>query len=503
VSGTRRNVLVGVAAGLLLLAGIAWWAMTRSREKPGRSAATDERSIAVLPFVNMSSDKEQEYFSEGISEELLNLLSRIPGLKVAARTSSFSFKGKGIEIPEIARQLRVAHVLEGSVRKSGERVRITAQLIHAADGFQRWSQTYDRELDDIFRIQDEISADVVRELEVTLLGAAPKARETDPEAYALYLQAAQLERQGTAGAFAQSDALYRRALAIDPRYAPAQGGLATNFYARANLGLLPLQEGYALAREAAEKALELDPEFAPAHARLGALAVGSNDFAGAATHLERALARDPANPEILTEAATLLTYLGRPGEALAIMEFVVRRDPVNLEGRLVLGDLQLKAGRLDAAIASYRTALSLSPGRGLAHYRLGLPLLLQGDAPAALAEFERETSEAWRLIGLPMAYYALGRGADSDAALAALIAKYGRDTAYNIAFIHAYRGDTDRAFEWLGKAVEYGDSGLPEIMTQPLFDELHSDPRWLPFARSLGLAPEQVAQIDFHVELPE
>src|SRR5262249_35594722 len=203
--------------------------------------------------------------------------------KVAARHSSFSFKGKGVEIPEIARQLHVANVLEGSVRRSGDQLRITAQLIRAVEGYHLWSETYDRKMDDIFKIQDEIAGEVVKELKVKLLGAAPKARTTDPEAYALYLQAVQLGRQFTAEAFQQSDALYRKVLAIDPRYAPAWRGLALNFGSETGQGLLPGKEGFAQAREAAVKAVAIDPEYAPAHAQLGWIAIyGDNDLAGAA-----------------------------------------------------------------------------------------------------------------------------------------------------------------------------------------------------------------------------
>ena len=219
---------------------------------------------------------------------------------MTARTSSFAFKGKEIGVPEIARTLHVAHVLEGSVRKAGNSVRITAQLIKAGTDTHLWSQTYDRKLDDIFAIQDEIAADVVKQLKVTLLGAAPKARTTDPEAYALYLQAVQLGRPFTAEAFQQSDALYRKVLAIDPRYAPAWDGLARNFGNETSQGLLPNKEGYAQAREAAVKALAIDPDYAPAHARLGWIAMyGDNDLAGAALHLERALALDPADLDVL------------------------------------------------------------------------------------------------------------------------------------------------------------------------------------------------------------
>jgi TolB-like protein/cytochrome c-type biogenesis protein CcmH/NrfG len=462
-----------------------------------------EHSIAVLPFVDMSSGKDQEYFSDGISEELLNLLAKIPQLQVTARTSSFSFKGKEIAIPEIARTLHVANVLEGSVRKAGNSVRITAQLINAVTDTHLWSQTYDRKLDDIFAIQDEIAADVVKQLKLTLLGAAPKARTTDPEAYALYLQALQLGRQGTAEAFKASDALYRKVLAIDPHYAPAWAALAENFYREADLGLISEKEGYGQAREAATKALAIDPDYAPAYTQLGYIAEGDNDLAGAAQHLERALVLDPADLDVLRVSATLLESLGRLDEALALEEALVRRDPVNVNALFYLGIYQRQAGRLDAAIASFRTVLSLSPGRANAHAQLGNALLLKGDAQGALAEIEKETSEVWKMIGLPMAYRALGRKADSDAALAALIAKDEKDGPSNIAYVYAYRGEADEAFEWLDKAIEYSDPGLNDIMTENLIDNLHADPRWLQFLRKIGKAPEQLAKIEFKVTLPQ
>jgi TolB-like protein/Tfp pilus assembly protein PilF len=475
-----------------------------SREAQTLAVAASGNSIAVLPFVNMSSDKEQDFFSDGISEELLNLLAKIPQLQVTARTSSFSFKGKEVAIPEIARTLHVAHVLEGSVRKSGNAVRITAQLIKAGTDTHLWSQTYDRKLDDIFAVQDEIAADVVKQLRVTLLGAAPKARTTDPEAYALYLQAVQLGRQSTAEAFKQSDALYRKVLAIDPRYAPAWAGLAANFTNEANQGLLPSKEGYAQSREAATKALAIDPDYAPAHARLGYIAMtAGDDLAGAAEHFKRALALDPADLDVLRNSAGLLGSLGRLDEALTLEEAIVRRDPVNVNALNNLGLYQCNTGRLDAAIASLRTVLSLAPGRGSAHANLGNALLLKGDAQGALAEIEQETSENWKVIGLPMAYHALGRKADSDAALAVLIAKWEKESSYNIAYVYAYRGEADKAFEWLDKAIEYGDGGLGEIVTETLFDKVRADPRWPAFLRKVGKAPEQLAKIEFKVTLPQ
>jgi TolB-like protein/class 3 adenylate cyclase/Flp pilus assembly protein TadD len=493
-----------IAAALLVLALIIGGVFYFARRPGQLASAVADNSIAVLPFVDMSQAKDQGYFSDGISEELLNLLAKIPQLQVTARTSSFAFKGKETSIPEIARTLHVAHVLEGSVRKAGNSVRITAQLIKAGTDTHLWSQTYDRKLDDIFAIQDEIAADVVKQLKVTLLGAAPKARTTDPEAYALYLQAVQLGRQFIAEPFQQSDALYRKVLAIDPRYAPAWYGLARNFGNETGQGLLPGKKGFAQAREAAVRALAIDPDYAPAHAQLGWIAMyGDSDLAGAAQHLERALALEPADMSVLSTSATLLQSLGRLDEALALEEAAVRRDPVNVTALFNLGYHQRMAGRLDAAIASFRTVLSLSPNNGGAHCQLGLALLLKGDAKGALAEIEQETSEIYKMIGLPMAYYALGRKADSDAALAALIAKYEKDGPSNIASVYAYRGEADQAFEWLDKAVEYGDGGLGEIVTDNLFDKIHADPRWLVFLRKIGKAPEQLAKIEFKVTLPQ
>src|SRR5262245_38543349 len=493
-----------IGAALLVLALIIG-AGFFSLHRPGQLAsAVADNTIAVLPFVDMSQAKDQGYFSDGISEELLNLLSKIPQLKVAARTSSFSFKGKGVEIPEIARQLHVANVLEGSVRRSGDQLRITAQLVRAAEGYHLWSETYDRKMDDIFKIQDEIAGEVVKELKVKLLGAAPKVRTTDPKAYALHLQAVELGRQFNAEAFARSDALYRQVLEIDPRYAPAWHGLAGNFINKANAGVLSSREGYTHAREATEKALAIDPDYEPAHTDLGWVAMyGDNDPAAAALHYHRALALDSTNVRVLSDAATFLQSLGRLHEALALEEAVARRDSVNVTTLFNLGYFQRVAGRYDAAIAPLRTVLSLSPSRGGAHAQLGKVLLLKGDATGALAEIEQEMNEGDRMTGLPMAYCGLGRKADADAALNALIAKYEKEGPYNIAYVYAFCGDADKAFEWLDKAVAYQDGGLAEIVTENLFDKIHSDARWLPFLRKIGKAPDQLAKIEFKMPPPQ
>ena len=315
---------------------------------PPATSTISANTIAVLPFVNMSSDKEQEYFSDGLSEELLNLLAKVPELRVAARTSSFYFKGKDVKLSDVARELQVAYLLEGSVRKSGNRVRITTQLIRGSDGYHQWSETYDRTLEDIFAVQEEIAAAVVSQLKVTLLGAPRKTHTTKPEAYALYLEALQLGNRGGTPRFDEIIALYKRVLEIDPNYAPAWLGLGANYAGKADLGLLPLAKGMERSREMAHKALAIDPQYGLAHAGLGWLALKyDHDLAAAAQHFERALALDPSHMQILALASEFNRALGRLDLEVPLGEYFVTRDPLNSGAHSYLGIAYLLAGRLE------------------------------------------------------------------------------------------------------------------------------------------------------------
>jgi len=459
-------------------------------------------SIAVLPFVNMSSDAEQEYFSDGLSEELLNLLAKLPELRVAARTSSFSLKGQNLQISQVGSILNVAHVLEGSVRKSGDRVRITVQLIHAADGYHMWSETYDRTLEDIFAIQDEIANEVVAQLRIELLGGAPKVEETDPEAYTLVLQARHADYLGNAEGRQRAVALYQQALSIDPDYAAALTGLAAGYISQSGRADRPVDEGYPLAREAATKALEIDPNYATAHAILGRIAdFYDGDLAAAARHMERALALDPGDPEIRRSAALFAMSLGRLNEAIELLNYVIARDPVNSRAHSNLAFAYMLTGQMDRAIASFRTALALNPSAEALHGQMGRALLLKGEPEAALAAIQQEPSD-WKLIELPLVYYTLGKVDESDAVLAELIEKYEREAAVNIAAIYAYRSQRDEAFNWLNRAVMEKDAGLSEILCDPLFSSLHDDPRWQSFLEHIGRSPSQLETIEFNVTLP-
>ncbi len=467
------------------------------------SATVDSKSIAVLPFVDMSQGKDQEYFSDGLSEELLNLLAKVPELQVTSRSSAFSYKGKEIKLSQVAKELGVAHILEGSVRKSGNRLRITAQLIDARTDKHLWSETYDRPLDDIFAVQDEIAAAVVGELKVTLLGAAPKAKTADPKAYALFLQARQLLRQGTAESLAQSIELNKQALAIDPNLVAAWIGMARCYVFQANMGARSNDEGYGSARDMLNKALVIDPDSAEAHATLGSVMQAlDTDLTSAAKHFERGLALDPANTDIMTDAMFFLRGLNRSDQVIALGEYVVAHDPLNTLAHSALGGAYARAGRFEESTASLRASLRLSPTRGLAHYTLCIILLQKGDLPGALAEIQKEPGESWRLDGSAMIYHAMGKKAESDAALNELIRRFEKEAAWNIGYVYAFRGEADHAFEWLEKAIVYRDPGLSLTAGQWAFTNIHQDPRWLPFLRKIGRAPEQTAAIKFEVKLP-
>jgi TolB-like protein/tetratricopeptide (TPR) repeat protein len=516
VSGTECMII----AILLALGGAFLWRDSTDHEQAAESAsaakpalatalpvapvAPDDKSIAVLPFVNMSPDKEQDYFADGISEELLNLLTQVSELRVIARTSSFLFKDKEVDIAEIAHKLNVGNVLEGSVRKSGDMLRITAQLVRTSDSSHLWSQTYDRPMTDVFKVQDEIAATVVAQLKIHLLGAAPKLRVTDPQAYALFLQAREIGRQSTKAGFEKSNSLYQQVLALDPGYVAAWEGLASNYFNQAFYGLITVDEGIRLAREATNKALALEPARAPTLLSLSLIASYYDlDLPAAAQHLGDALALEPTNPDVLAEAGALIRRLVRLDEAIAIGEHQVSLDPINPLGYEILGSAYFYAGRLDDALAAWRTVLNLSPSNIGAHELIGEVLLAKGDTKAALNEMQQELLPGLRLVGLSMANHALGQEIESDAALTEVIQKYSKAYPFMIAYAYAYRGEADRAFEWLRKAVEYHDLYLVAVAGHPMLMKSHSDPRWLPFLRKHGMAPEQLAAIKFEVKLPQ
>jgi len=509
--GVTRQELV-ILTVLLLVGGGLLWRIEQARPTtvatPSVTPATgvplpaDDHSIAVLPFVNMSSDPEQDYFSDGLSEQLLDLLAKVPRLRVIARTSSFSFKGKEVDAATIARALNVSHLLEGSVRKSGQRLRVSAQLIRASDSSQLWSETYDRNLDDVFKVQDEIAQAVVQQLKVTILGArAPTATRTDPVQFADYLRARQLYRLGTASSLGQASVLLKGSLASAPTYAPAWQLLGRVHAEEAYFGFVPLHEGYAEARSALQRAVDIDPQNAPAIAGLASLQQDYDwNFPEAARALKLALALAPRDPTVLQAAGNLTLAIGDQERTCVIFEELVRLDPLNGRAWADLGYAYLMFGRYADAISATQHAVKLQPDAVHAHGPIGQAKLFLGDLSGAREEMRREVHPVIRQLGLSFVYAALGQ---RDAARQILVA-VGRDHpdyAEKIAAGYAQLGDTDRAFAWLERAKVERDPGAVQLRVDRLLEPLHGDPRWKPLLARFGLSDEQVKALAFDIEV--
>jgi TolB-like protein/Flp pilus assembly protein TadD len=462
-----------------------------------------ERSIAVLPFVNMSSDEENEYFSDGLAEELLNLLSRVPELRVAARTSSFSFKGKDADIPEIAESLNVSNILEGSVRKSGNRVRITVQLIDAREGFHLWSENYDHDLDDIFEVQDEVAASVVEALKLNLLDTPPPLRRTDPKAYALYLRGLHELNRGSMEGLQEAEQLFGKALDIDPEYAPAWEALSVTWLNQVSFLMLPGDAGRAKAEEATRKALAINPDSARAWGNLGWIAMHFDwDPAAAARYLSKARSLAPDDASVLNVIATLLGYLGRHEDAIAMGQRIVEMDPLNPTSHHNLAIAYVWAKRGEDAEVAARQEMTVAQDAAYARYWLGRSQLLQDDMNSAVSSFESAREVLFRLEGLAMANHGLGRQEDSDALLERMEIEFyesgtmSAPAAVSIARVHAYRGNVDQAFQWLQRGYELRDYQLMQSRGESVFEALHADPRWEELLERLGLSDEQVAEIE-------
>jgi TolB-like protein len=493
--------LAWVGAIILVAAAIGWWLthlrdatpnLAPSASPTATARAIPEKSIAVLPFVDMSEHKDEEYFADGLSEELIGMLTTVPELKVPARTSSFYFKGKQTTIADIAKALGVAHVLEGSVRKSGNTLRITAQLIRVDNGYHVWSETYDRKLDDIFRVQDEISAAVVKALKVSLLEEdMPKARRAaNQEAYALFLQGRSLHYRGTHADAQKAITYMEQALKLDPTYAPAWFGLADSLvYDYASFGG-SYKDVHAQARAAAETALRLDPKLSDAHLAMARILGELEwDWAAADVELKRTLELEPNNVLALGVAAGYALIGDRLDEALKLVQDAAARDAVAWGVYTSIGDVQIRRGRLAEAEAAYRKSTELNATAAGTHMWLGFVLLARGEPAAALAAMEQETDEGFREYGLALAFGALGRQSDADRALAALETSYADNMAESIASVYACRKQLDRAFAWLDRAYRQHDGQLPLIKADPCVKNLEPDPRFQALYKKMNFPP--------------
>jgi serine/threonine-protein kinase len=486
LAGVVATVTLAVAAGL-------------GGRMPGPRPAGALASIAVMPFMDLSAEKDQESFSDGVAEEILNALSKVDGLKVPGRASSFFFKGKNVRLAEVGSELKVEHLLEGSIRRMGNRLRITAELLRAADGERVWSQTFDRELTDVFAIQDEIARAVAEALRLTLLpDSTPggEARRTrTPEAYTEYLLGRQLFNQFSEGSLRRSVEAYQRALRLDPGYAPAWAGLADSlgYVAEQRSTVAEVVADKRRALDAANRAVALAPALAEGYVARASLPDARGwAWEDVLADARRGVALSPRSAEARYRYGRVLTSMGRDAEGVREAQAATEVDPLSSRAWNGLGRLALAAGRTELARQALRRSLDINPENAYAAANLVELLLLEGQREEALAEAVRARgSEALRLRSLALAHGALGHRAEAKAALEALIGQHGQGSAFQIAEVYAFGGDRERAFEWLDRARAQLDGGLAFVRFSPLMRSLRSDPRYAALLSSLHLPPDE------------
>ncbi|MFN3840154.1 MAG: tetratricopeptide repeat protein [Cyclobacteriaceae bacterium] len=481
----KRGMVYGIVGALILLVAALYYFQSQvSAPKPH----PENYSIAVLPFADLSPEGDQEYFSDGLSEELLNLLARIPDLKVISRTSAFSFKGKNEDIREIGRKLGVTHILEGSVRKSSEKIRITAQFIHVSDGSHIWSKTYDRTMGDIFTVQDEIANTVVQELKITLAGNEVHVRPANSEAYNLYLQGRYYFAKHRREDVDEAIDLFNQAIAIDNSIANAWAALSLAYGSHANNGYIESAEGFEKARAAAMKAIGLSDELASGHYALASIKASYDwDWHGAEEDFRKAIARDPSNIGAINGMAILELTLGNFDQAIALYTKAQELDPLRPVIKVNLAMTLMHTNQMNEAEEQLNKALGLNPQFPTAHYRLGLTYLLRGNHSKAIEELQKEIVEDWRIQGLAMANYLAGNKQEADLLLKKFIDEYQDISAFQIAEIYACRNDADNLFAWLEKAYRQRDGGLSTLTGNPWLRSFEQDKRYLDFKRKMNL----------------
>jgi adenylate cyclase len=458
----------------------------------GKKMSPADASVAVLPFVNMSGNADNEYFSDGLSEELLNMLAKVSSLKVAARTSSFHFKGHTGDIAKVAQRLGVASVLEGSVRQSGARVRITAQLINAKDGYHLWSETYDRELTDIFAVQDEIAASVVKALKVKLLGEDSTkigtGGTTNSEAYKAFLKGLHYRNRGSDEAAVNSAvAAYRHAIELDPGYANAYASLADALDQLARNNFADLDQVVSQAEDAANKAIELAPELADGYQVLANITFAYRlDKEAAQKAIDKAMELDPGNVGVQIEYSHICMNTGDIESALKAARTAQELDPISTSANQALGHALYFSRRYEEAIAVGRHTLELDPHYPRPRYGIAMSQFMLGDPRSASIEVAMEPLDWMRFSGLAILEQKLGNIEEANAAMELLLAGYRDNGLYQQAQVYAQWGEIDKSFAALYRARDIGDPGVSQIVVDPLLDPLRDDPRFATLMSEVG-----------------
>jgi len=493
----RWNLIL-VSVGISLLIGYfvlekTWHSRPLTPAAPLSAApptAISDKSIAVLPFTDMSEGKDQQYLGDGMAEEIVDLLIEIPGLVVIGRTSSFQFKGKSEDLRTIGTKLNAAYVLEGSVRKSGDRVRITAQLINTRTGTHEWSETYDRRIGDVLDLQDAIAAAVARELQLTVASRSVQSHATakNTDAYDLILHgrhaADRFDREG----LDEAVTFFKLALDRDATSAAAAAQLACAYETQGEESFLTPAAAFEQARRAAITALKLDPTNLLAHAVLGRIHVVYDwDWAAAEREFQQVATVAPGSVDALKGEALLALAFGRWDDALRHFNASLAEDPLDPGTLVFLSWVQVCLGHLPEAEAALRRALDIRPTYSWCRYYLGLLVLARGDRAGALIEMQQETDDAVKQAGLAIIYYALGRKVDANAALARMLKEQADGNAFGIAEAYAFRGQADEAMHWLERAYAQKDPSVYYVKADPQLKSIAADPRFKSFLRKMNL----------------
>ncbi len=493
-AGTVNRIAITAAVLFVLAAavvlGIHFWPSKHPESQAPAVAAISDKSIAVLPFTDMSQKHDQEYFGDGMAEEILDLLAKIPGLTVIGRTSSFQFKGKNEDLRKIGTALNAAYVLEGSVRNSGDQVRITAQLINTKTGAHEWSETYDRPIGDVLKLQDAIAAAVVRELQLTVGSGSLDSRAMlkSAEAYDLLLRARHSADRWDKEGLDEAISLLNQALVLEPTFANAAAELAYTYEKQEEAGYMLPTVASPRARHAAERAVSLDPKDTLGHIVLGRVHLAYDwDWAAADREFESAMSLAPGNADALHGKALLSLAFGRWDEALTQIKAALSRDPLDSKTWFDLAEIQFRRGHLTEAEAAARRALEIRPTFPWAHWLIGLVKLWGGDRDGALVEIQKEPTDEGKQIGLGMVYHALGKRADSDAAIARMIKDQADGNAYGIAEVYAYRGQPDEAMFWLERSYSQKEPFLFFVKTEIAPTMPADDSRFQTFLKKMNL----------------
>ena len=463
----------------------------------------EKSAIVVLPFSSEDSSQQLEVLAEGISEEALSLLSRVSDLRVISKSSALRFKGDH-DYSKITRLLNVDFILNGSVSGSKIDIRLDLNLIDTRSQEEIWTGSINCLAKEISALPEKVALTIIEQLDISNTQDFPPTKTVNPQVYMLMLQARHLANLVTPEGWRQSNEYFKNVLEIDPEHADAWAGMAKNYALEACDAQKTFAEGLTLARASVNRALEIDPHSSMALSMDGWLQLyDSFDHQAAAKSFENALRLDPYNTDTLLEISNLARAVGQFNLATRIGEFVVSRDPVNAKAYRYLGICHRLEGNADLAIKAFTTALALSPGMTSGHVLLGFVLNEIGESETALAEVEKEPSELWRLVGRAIVYFTLGMKDRSDIALQKLITKHERSTSYNIAYVEAFRGNTDQAFLWLQKAKKYRDPGIGHFVSEKFFAPLHQDERWSILLEQTGQSPEKLAAIRIDIKLPE